>query len=664
MTTYTPSAVPWTDTALARFITELGYGSLDGLQAASIADPERFWRDVATRVGLEWRTPYTQVLDLSRGLPWPRWFAGGRLDLFDNLVGKHARRNPNKIALRWEGEAGDARLMSYAELADEASRLATVLTGLGVGPGDRVAMYLPMVPEAALVLLAAARLGAIAMPLFSGYGADAVASRVRDCEAKLLVCAEAYSRRGKAVDMLAEARTAAADCPSLQHLLVVARPDLALDGDRRPAAAAHAVEVDYRHSVAAASPATTPAIFAADTDLMLIYTSGTTGRPKGVLHTHAGFPLKAAQDLLMAFDFGVDDTLMWVTDMGWMMGPWLVFGGLLLGGTIVLYEGTPDHPAPDRLWQLVEHHRVTHLGLSPTLVRLLMAGGEQWLHPEKLKCLRLFGSTGEPWNDLPWQWLFKTVGQGRLPIVNYSGGTEVGGGILGCFPGLPQKPGAFSGPIPGMAAAVAADDGRAAAQGEVGELVVRNVWPGMAKGFWRDEARYLDAYWSRFADVWVHGDWAQVDEDGFWFVRGRSDDTIKVAGKRVGPAEYESALVAHPLVVEAVAIGVPDELKGESAVCFVTVADRSAIDRDGWQETEAALRDHVAESLGKPLKPKRVHLIASVPKTKNGKVLRRVVKNVYLGRDLGDITALDGHECIESIRACAGHGAARIKVLS
>ena len=650
MTTYIPNGCAWSDTALARFIDDYGYGSLDALQAAAIADPERFWRDVSDRIGLEWATPFNRVLDRSQGQPWPRWFVDGELDLFDNLIGKHARCHPDKIALRWESEAGTVRSYSYAQLADEAARLAAALVDVGVKPGDRVALYLPMLAEAAVAMLATTRIGAIVMPLFSGYGADSVASRVRDCDASILICAESYARRGKAVDMLGEARAAANICPSLRYLLVVGRPDLA---PVTHGAAGRVAELDYRTLVDAMQPRQGPAGFGADAELILIYTSGTTGRPKGVLHTHSGFPLKAAQDMLMAFDFGADDTLMWVTDMGWMMGPWLVFGGLLLGGTIVLYEGTPDYPAPDRLWKLVEAHGITHLGLSPTLVRLLMAAGEQWLRPELLKSLRMFGSTGEPWNDVPWQWLFATVGQNRRPIINYSGGTEIGGGILGCFPGLPQKPGGFSGPIPGIAADVAAPDGSPAVPGEVGELVIRNVWPGMAKGFWGDDARYLDAYWSRFTDVWVHGDWAQVDEDGFWFVRGRSDDTIKVAGKRVGPAEYESALVAHPMVVEAVAIGVPDELKGESAVCFVTVSGNASATRDDWQKAERELRDHVADSLGKPLKPMRVHLIASVPKTKNGKVLRRVVKNAYLGRDLGDLTALDNRDCIAAIAACA-----------
>jgi acetyl-CoA synthetase len=657
MTTYTPIGYAWSDTALARFIADFGYGSLDGLQGAATADPERFWRDVADGVGIEWMRPYKKAVDLSRGAPWPQWFVGGELNLFDNLVGKHARRHPDKIALRWQGEGDEICVMTYAELENEATRLASGMAGLGIGKGDRVAVYLPMATEAVVVMLATTLLGAIVMPLFSGYGADSVASRVRDCEAKLLVCAESFSRRGKFVDMLGEARAAAAACPSLRHLVVARRAGQSGQSTVTPVGVA---EVDYRELIAATIAATVGnGCHTADTPLMLIYTSGTTGRPKGVVHTHAGFPLKAAQDMMMAFDFGADDTLMWVTDMGWMMGPWLVFGGLLFGATIVMYEGTPDYPAPDRLWRLVEGHGVTHLGLSPTLVRLLMAAGDQWLQPSRLSSLRVFGSTGEPWNESPWLWLYENVGESRRPIINYSGGTEIGGGILACFPGLPQKPCAFNGPIPGMAADVAGPQGEATPRGEVGELVIRGGWPGMAHGFWQDDARYLEAYWSRFPDVWVHGDWARVDADGFWFVNGRSDDTIKVAGKRVGPVEYESALVAHAEVVEAVAIGVPDDLKGESAICFVTLAGAEAASAEERRQLESDLREFVAESLGKPFKPKRVYVIPSLPKTRNGKVLRRVVKNAYLGQDLGDLTALDNAECIAAIRVC-GSGSATV----
>ncbi|NLF53129.1 MAG: AMP-binding protein [Thauera phenolivorans] len=658
METCIGSGIRFEDTGLACFIRRYGYVDLAGLHAGAATAPARFWAEVAETLGLRWTRPYERVLDLSDGPAWAHWFVGGELDLHDNLVGRIAREDPDRPALLWEGDDGSVRQHGYAELDDEARRLAAGLASLGVARGDRVAIYLPMVPEAAIVLLACARLGAIAVPMFSGYGADAVATRLRDSGAKVLVCADACLRRGRRLDMLIEARRAAETSPALADLVVVARP-----GDARPALSGSRRwrETGYRDLIDASAPQAGAAPHAADVPLMILYTSGTTGRPKGVVHTHGGFTLKAAQDMLMAFDVKAGDRIGWITDMGWMMGPWLVFGGLLRGASLMLFEGTPDHPRPDRLWQLIERHRLTHLGLAPTLARLLMAEGEAALPgPGALASLRVFGSTGEPWNEAPWRWLFERVGEGRRPIINYSGGTEIGGGILACFPGLPQKPCGFAGPIPGMVADVVDAGGQSlhaagapavSAAAEVGELVLRAPWPGMAAGFWQDEARYLDAYWSRLPGVWVHGDWARLDDDGHWFIQGRSDDTLKVAGKRVGPAEYESALVGHPLVREAVAIGVPDAVKGETAVCFVTTASGTP-SADAWAESERALRHHLAACLGKPLAPSRVHRAAALPRTRNGKILRRLVRAAYLGEPLGDLSSLEDPAAIDAIRAC------------
>ncbi|MBD5803448.1 Acetyl-coenzyme A synthetase [Azoarcus sp. Aa7] len=648
MNEYTPVAYDWRDTQLARFIARHGDRDLDALRERAAREPGRFWDQVLDAIDLKWVTPYRETLDLTDGVMWPKWFVGGRLDLVDNLVGKHARATPTKIAIRWEGDRGELRTISYAELAGEVERVAAGLRALGVEEGDRIALYLPMIPEAAVMMLAATRIGAIFIPFFSGYGADSVAQRVKDCDARVLVCANGYYRRGKRVAMLDDARAAARECPSLQHVVIVDRLGIGLS-PAVDAGASRLIELDYRRLPASVSICP-PTAFPADQTLMLIYTSGTTGKPKGVVHTHAGFPVKAAQDLQMAFDLRAEDTLMWVTDMGWLMGPWMVYGGLMLGATLVFYEGTPDYPDAGRLWEVVRRHAVTHFGLSPTLVRLLMANEGSLPEPAAIESLRIFGSTGEAWNEAPWLWLYEEVGRSRRPIINYSGGTEIGGGILACFPGLPQKPGSFAGPIPGVAADVLDADGRPL-RGSVGELAIRQPWPGMTNGFWRDPGRYREAYWSVWPDVWVHGDWARVDEDGHWFVHGRSDDTIKVAGKRVGPADFESALVAHPLVVEAVAIGVPDEIKGESVVCFVTVADRDALATRPWAGWEAELVEHVGRQLGKPLRPARIHLVAAIPKTRNGKTVRRVMRGAYLGGGLGDLSAIENPGAIDAVGA-------------
>jgi acetyl-CoA synthetase len=382
---------------------------------------------------------------------------------------------------------------------------------------------------------------------------------------------------------------------------------------------------------------------------MILYTSGTSGRPKGTIHTHCGFPVKSAQDMAFGTDVHPGDTIYWMTDMGWMMGPWLVFGTLINGATMFIYDGAPDYPGPDRLWSMVEKHRITTIGLSPTLVRSLIPHGDSPVKAHDLSSLLFFASTGEPWNPDPWMWLFNIVGGGRLPIINYSGGTEIAGGILMGNPLLPLKPGAFSGPCPGIAADILDEEGHPI-RNQVGELVIKAPWIGMTRGFWKDPDRYEKTYWSRFPDTWVHGDWAAIDQDGLWFIYGRSDDTIKLAGKRLGPAEVESVLVSHPSVVEAAAIGIPDEVKGSALVCFC-VLDETRLDPSIHNETLfAELRDLIILELGKPMAPKSIHVVPDIPKTRNAKVMRRLIRSAYLGEDLGDSSSLVNPEAIDAIR--------------
>lgn len=647
MKVFTPSDYEWKGTRLALFIERHGYGTLDQLQEDAERDPATFWDRVLQDIGLEWQVPYRQTFDLAGGIMWPDWFVGGRLDLVDNLLGKHARQNGEKVAIRWEGDAGEFRSLSYGDLADEVARVASGLQAIDMRAGDRLAIYLPMIPEAAVVMLAAASIGVVSVPLFSGLSSDAMANCLADAGAAVLICADSHDRRGQLIRMLPVALSAASQCPSIRHVIVVERTS-------SPVACQHDQAVfnfgllDYETLKSLPSRDVGVRSFPPDQTLMLIYTSGTAGRPRAVIHTHAGFPVKAAQDLAMAFDLKADDTLMWVTDMGWLMGPWMVFGGLMLGSTIVLCEAPPDYPDPGRLWRVVKSHGVTHLGFSPSLVRSLMGSHDAVPPPGMLDTLRVFGSTGEAWNETPWLWLFETVGKRRRPIINYSGGTEVGGGILTCFPGLPQVACGFNGPIPGMAADIV-DAARRSVRGTVGELVVRQPWPGMARGFWKDCARYEETYWSRLPDAWLHGDWASLDSDGYWFVHGRSDDTIRVAGKRLGPIEFESALVSHPLVAEAVAVGVPDAVKGEAVVCFVRLHDARTDSDTGWSVWESELSDHVARLLGKPLRPARIHVLAQIPKMRNGKVLRRVLRNAYIGRPVGDLSCMEDPCSIDEV---------------
>ncbi|HEU5319360.1 MAG TPA: AMP-binding protein, partial [Methylomirabilota bacterium] len=382
----------------------------------------------------------------------------------------------------------------------------------------------------------------------------------------------------------------------------------------------------------------------ADRPCLIIYTSGTTGRPKGAVLTQGGFLVKTAHDFGYLMDVGAEDRLFWLTDLGWLMGPMAITAGLFHGGTAVLFEGVPDYPKPDRLWELAQRHRVSILGLSPTAVRGLMPHGAEHPRRHDLASLRILGSTGEPWNPEPYRWLFDNVGGGRLPIINYSGGTEISGGIIGCFPVAPIKPCSFNGAIPGMAAEVFGEDGTPV-RGQVGELVITRPWPGMTQGFWRDPARYEETYWSRWPGVWVHGDWAYVDGDGFWFVQGRSDDTLKIAGKRLGPAEVESVLVGHPAVAEAGVIGVPHEVKGEAVVCFVVLRPG----REPSEPLRGELAERVAQAMGKALKPERVLFTRDLPKTRSAKIMRRVIRATYLGREPGDLSSLENPAAVTAV---------------
>ena len=640
-----------TESRLAGLLRATGVADLEALQTRAVDDPAWFWGAAVDELGLEWQHPFDSVLDASDGPEWARWWIGGRFNYAEAATAPRARRDPDGEAIAWEGEPGDVRRLTNAELRDRVVAAAGGFRRLGIREGDRVGVFLPMLPETAITVLALGLIGAIYTPIFSGYAAPAVATRLADCGAKLLVTADGFWRRGKQVDLKSIADDAVGAAPTVERVVVVRR--LETDLDTLPWTAARDVAWDDAMQAAAGESAFDPAPTDPETPYMLIYTSGTTGRPKGAVHVHGGFPIKGAQDLAHTFDLRPGDGLFWFTDLGWMMGPWAVSGSLLLGARLVMYEGAPDFPGPDRIWSIAARHRVTHLGVSPTVVRALIPHGPEPVRSRDLRGLRVLGSTGEPWDPESWSWYFREAGRGRLPIVNYSGGTEVSGGIVGCNLLRPIRPASFNGPCPGTAADVAGADG-ASLRGEVGELVIRRPQPGQTRGFWNDPERYLDAYWRRFPGTWVHGDWAIVDGDGYWYIRGRSDDTLKVAGKRVGPAEVEAAATAHPSVVEAAAIGVPHDVKGESIVVVCTLRDGETDDGD----LRAAIGGRVVEELGKTLRPEAVVIVPALPKTRSGKIMRRVVRAAFLGLDPGDLSALDDPTTIEPIRAAgpaAGH---------
>ena len=626
---------------LQRFVNKHGLGSYDELMQRSTTDIAWFWDTVLRDLDIQFYRPYSSVVDLSEGKPWARWCVDGEMNVIHNMLDKYTGTpTDEKIAIKSETENGTTRTLTYKELREEVNKMAGALRSLGLGKGDAIGVFMPMVPEIVIAMLAIIKIGGVFLPLFSGFGASAIVSRLRDADAKALFTAAGTYRRGKFCAMKPIADEAGSQIPTMQHLLVLNQAGEWLLENLKTSSPPRGLNCSFDEEPTERTSAEDP--------IMIIYTSGTTGKPKGAVHTHCGFPIKAAQDMWQGLDLHPDETLFWMTDMGWMMGPWEVFGVLLLGATMMLYDGAPDFPGPDCVWSLVDRHKVTALGVSPTLIRALRRHGDEIVHRHDLSSLRKFASTGEPWNPDPWMWLFQNVGCEKLPIINYSGGTEISGGIVMGNVLIPMKPCAFSGPLPGMAADVVDEDGKSV-RGKVGELVIREPWIGMTRGFWRDRERYIDAYWSRWPDTWVHGDWAAIDEDGLWYILGRSDDTIKIAGKRVGPAEVESILVAHPQISEAAAIGVPDPIKGEALVCFCVL--RKGVNGD--VNLAAELRGNVARDLGKALAPHDVLFVGDIPKTRNAKVMRRVVRAAYLGEKLGDTSALENPASLEEIQRVA-----------
>ena len=904
--------VAWTPTSevieraqLTRFMKQVGVSTWDELYEFSIRDVEKFTEEVLKFLDIRFDPPYEKLLDTTGGIEFPKWFkrsadtpvrmsakheegsrlssdadtstlthslaAGGDADksvrtpsaglnittmCLDRWQTDEMKDQP---AVIWEGEDGSIVKLSYSELLWKVKLFAGGLAGIGIKKGDAVGIHLPMIAETVIALIAIGRIGAIAVPVFSGYGVDAIASRMNAVGAKILITCDGFRRRGKLIDAFATAAEAVATCPTISKLIVIGESTA-----YRPKTIGKADIVEWSSAENFGSiyeDLTDLVPTAAEDPLIILYTSGTTGMPKGIAHTHASFPIKAAQDMAFGTDVGKGTRISWYTDIGWMMGPWLIYGALINGATICIYDGAPDYPTPERMWEFCAKHKVEVLGISPTLVRSLAAAeersadtpvrmsakheqrsprrgwyrhgglphfdgtvtqfitfrladslpapvleslklqlqqdkleedseeyrtrvedyldkgaGECILHdpavaaivqetllnengnscdlrswvimpnhvhilvrmrkghdlagfmkrvkgvsarkidqylgqtgsvwqenyfdryirdeehfvrvahyiqqnpvvaglvssPEEwkfggsvaasgdadksvrapferhdLSSLRAFASTGEPWNPAPWWWLFEKVGNSKLPIINYSGGTEIAGGILMGNPLLPIKPCSFPAPCPGMDVDILDEDGNAVEPGKVGELVIKQPWIGMARGFWQEKERYLDAYWRRFKNIWVHGDFAMRDKDGHWFILGRSDDTLKVAGKRVGPAEVESLLVAHPLVTEAAVIGVPDDVKGTAMVAFCVVSEPGAV-AAGLDNDLKAL---VAKDMGKPLAPSKIHFVPALPKTRNAKVMRRVIRAAYLGEDAGDLSALEHPETVDAIRS-------------
>ena len=629
--TWNPSSEQLGAANVGRLARALGCDGHAELHRLSIDEPDRFWRAVVDDLGIPLSRSWNHVLDASRGPEWTTWFVGARLNVADACVHRWARETPDREAAVWAPEEGERRSLTWAELSRDVRRLAQVLRELGIREGDAVGTFLPMSPEAAIASHACAHIGAVQVPIFSGFAGPAVSTRLADARAKLVVTADASFRRDRLVPMKEVLDDALADAPTVEHVVVWRRAtgDCPMTRGR---------DVWWEDAVAGSGGWLEPREVDSEAPYLLAYTSGTTGKPKGALHVQGGFLLSIARETAYQADLRAGDRVLFSTDMGWIMGPWTVTGAMACGATVVFMEGAPDWPH-DRVWTLVEEEGVTMLGISPTLVRALIPHGNP---AADLSSLRTVVTTGEPWNRGPYDWLDEHVcGKGRIPIVNCSGGTEVGACFLSVTMLAPTKPCSVGFPALCEDIDVFDEDGQSV-RGEVGELVCKRAWPGMTRGIWGDPDRYLDTYWRRFPGVWTHGDWASVDEDGYWFLHGRSDDTLNIAGKRIGPAELESAAVGHPAVTEAAAIGVPHGVKGEVAWLYCVLTP-------GADTSERDVTDAVARELGKAFAPDRVVFVSALPKTRSAKVVRRAVRARALGQDPGDLSTLENPEALEEI---------------
>ena len=620
---------------------------IDGEPASGV---DWFWGELPDYLGLDWYEEPDAVRDDADGPQFTDWYPGGELNIAHNTVDRHAARDSerrNKVACIWEGEEGTTRDVTFHELHRRSNQVANYLDERGIEKGDTVGLYMPMVPEVIAILYGCFKIGAVAVPIFSGFGVDATATRIGDPEVDALFTADGFSRRGSTVTLKDAADEALDEAATPVENVVVYRrfddSEAFEDGslpmtDGRDEFWTDAVETqaDTFETVALAS----------SDESMLLYSSGTTGQPKGIVHTHAGALAQCAKEIHFNFDQRPADRFFWVSDIGWMMGPWTLIGNHAFGGTVFMYEGAPDYPQPDRFWAMIDRHDLTQFGISPTAIRALRKQGDDWLAGHDLSSLRLLGSTGEPWDPESWQWFYENVGGGETPIVNISGGTEICGCFLAPLPTQPLKPCTLGSPGLGMDIDIVDATGDSIADtNERGYLVARASCPSMTKSLWSGDERYLDEYWSRFDDIWDHGDWAQKDEDGFWFLHGRADDVLNVAGRKVGPAEVEGAAMDHDAVNQAAAVGVPDDTTGTGVVCYVVV-------EEGVDETEPLreeVRDVIGEELGKPFRPREVLFVDEFPKTQSGKIIRRAVQATYTGEELGDMSSIENPGALDRL---------------
>jgi acetyl-CoA synthetase len=615
-----------------KFMKKHNISTLEQLSNEANNDLEWFWKEVERYCGIVWDTPYQRVLDLSKGLPWPRWFVEGKTNIYKSSVEKFSKISPNKVAYTFVSEDGLASQTTYLELDKKVCKLANSLKSLGVDKGDVVAIYLPMIEESILAILASAKIGAVQTVIFSGYSSESLQIRLQDCKAKILFVCDGFQRKGKPVSQKNTIEVATRNT-KVEKIIVV--PYKGVDVYEKSENI-----LFYNDLVSSQSESCLTEITDSDDPLFILYTSGTTGRPKGVVHAHGGFSVFAGHQAAFLIDTTQNDVILWPADIGWITGlVWNVYGLLIQGASAVIYDGALDFPNFDRIWDMLQNYNATIFGISPTAVRLFKKNNVQPLKLHSLDKIKNIPTTGEPLDEDSWRWLFEKVGNKKIPIMNLSGGTEIGGAMLSVFPGMKLKPSTVGIPCPGINLDVFDDNGNSIREKD-GYLVIKSPWPAMTRGLLNDDQRYLETYWSRFENIWFHGDYVFVDKDGLWYMKGRTDDVINVSGHRMSTAEIEHTAISHNKISDAASISIPDDITGEAIILFVVPEEKIK----GNLDTE--ISNYISEKIGKLAKPKFVYVLSDLPKTRT---MRRLLRAKLLGLKLGDLSSLENPQVLEEI---------------
>jgi acetyl-CoA synthetase len=632
---FTPTDQQIQNSNIYKFMKKHDVSNLQQLSTKANENLEWFWQEVDNYFGIIWDTPYTKVLDTSKGIPWSKWYVDGKTNIYKSSVEKFAKKNPDKTAYVFVSEDNKVSKITYSELDIKVNKLANALKSLGVCKGDVVAIYLPMIEEAFLAILACAKIGAVQTVIFSGYSSESLQIRLQDCKAKILFVCDGFQRNGKPISQKQIVNTAIKDT-KIEKIIVVSYAQID-NYDESDLVVYYSKLISTQDSVCPTESTDS------EEPLFILYTSGTTGKPKGVIHTHGGFSVFAGYQSGFLIDINENDILLWPADIGWITGlVWNVYGLLILGASAIIYDGALNYPDFNRIWDMLYHYNVTIFGISPTAVRLFKKNNIEPLKLHSFEKIKNIPTTGEPLDEDSWWWLFEKIGNKKIPIMNLSGGTEIGGAMLSVFPGMKLKPSTVGIPCPGMNLDVIDEHGKSVIEKD-GYLVVKSPWPAMTKGLLNNNERYIQTYWSRFENIWFHGDYVFVDNDGLWYMKGRADDVINVSGHRMSTAEIEHVVISHDKISDAASVAIPDQITGEAIIVFFVSKNKN----ESILGTE--ISNYIAEKIGKIARPKIVYQISDLPKTRTGKIMRRLLKAKLLGLPLGDLSSIENPSVLDEI---------------